>query len=384
MIGRIEKNQSQINWLIKFIWLIISAICIIGLVTSCSTSKSIRGGKRDFSKKSYIEKENTNKKEVSNQNSSDEDEEYNEVKAKEISSIKDFADKISNKTNNNQISQNSTESTGKKIPTLREQMKLLVDEQTIIKSKINSLQNDVSDIKSSIIEIKNNLKSNKSNDLIAENKKSSVILSDENDAPIEKEFKEIPKKKIEIKKVAENSNQKSKVKKVVKKNSKINITKQADKAKNQTISNNISKEVKNNDKKLSENKQIKSNQTQQPIDDNFNLALKSFQSQNYSKAIELLTKNLSTETNSNKLVDTYYWLGESYYGAKQYDKAIENLNKVLKQKSHSKQSNAQILIAECLIRKGDVAEAKRAFQSFISKYPQSDYIPRAKKMLQQL
>jgi TolA-binding protein len=79
-----------------------------------------------------------------------------------------------------------------------------------------------------------------------------------------------------------------------------------------------------------------------------------------------------------------YWLGESHFGLNQYDKAISYFDKVLKSGSASKKDDAMIMIAEAQVRSGKINEAKKMFNSFITVYPQSQFVPRAKKMLQQL
>jgi len=79
-----------------------------------------------------------------------------------------------------------------------------------------------------------------------------------------------------------------------------------------------------------------------------------------------------------------YWLGESHFGLGQYDDAIAYFQKVISSKNADKKADAFIMIAESNIRSGKVNEAKKVFTTFINNYPNSQYIPRAKKMLQQL
>jgi TolA-binding protein len=386
MKQRFVPNIDKFRWSIKYIWLIIAALSMANMLSSCSSTKSIRNGKKDFAKKSQSNND-IQLEEKYNQikNSSVVEKEDNEEKDIEVASIKDFADKISSKNSSNAVAQNNTETNGRKIPTLREQMKLLADAQTVIKGQINTLQNDVTEIKESLKSFKKEIieakpKEKPTNIVFAKASSIDIINSDEAEDSNEQAAIESPKKK-DVEKKAVKAPATKKIKKATKKQ----VT--------QTVSKDENVKAKDTKKmakpvvaKQPEKPAISQNTAKETSSNvnNYELALKSFQAHDYSKAIELLNKNLASENNPTKVIDTYYWLGESYYGLKKYDQAVENLNKVIKQKSHSKQSNAQILVAECLTKKGDYAEAKKAFQSFISKYPQSDYVPRAKKMIQQL
>ena len=104
----------------------------------------------------------------------------------------------------------------------------------------------------------------------------------------------------------------------------------------------------------------------------------------YQSAINKLTKLIQKEKNPVVASNYEFWLGESNYGMKQYDKAINYYQKVLSTKNAPKQDNAQIMIAESNIRRGNVQEAKKAYSALIEKFPQSEFIPKAQKMLQQL
>jgi TolA-binding protein len=77
-------------------------------------------------------------------------------------------------------------------------------------------------------------------------------------------------------------------------------------------------------------------------------------------------------------------LGESHYGIKQYAKAIEYFIKVLESPEFSDKENAKVMIAESQIRNGETNSAKQTFKQLIADYPESKFVPRARKMLQKL
>ena len=96
--------------------------------------------------------------------------------------------------------------------------------------------------------------------------------------------------------------------------------------------------------------------------------------------------NKISETDKNPVTQSQcnYLFGEAYFGIGQYDKAVNYFSKVVSSSKASRKDEAQNMIAESLIRSGQIPQAKEAFKSLIAQFPKSDYIPKAKKMLQQL
>ncbi len=76
-----------------------------------------------------------------------------------------------------------------------------------------------------------------------------------------------------------------------------------------------------------------------------------------------------------------YWIGECYYGMHNYSAALEAFNKVYSFSSSTKFDDAQMMIGMCYMRMGNASRAKAAFKKLIEKYPDSEYVPRARKML---
>ena len=108
------------------------------------------------------------------------------------------------------------------------------------------------------------------------------------------------------------------------------------------------------------------------------------QNKDYSKAISKLKEieaGLKTELEKTK---HSYLLGESHFGLKQYSKAIEYFKKVLESPDFESKENAKVMIAESQIKNGETESAKQTFKQLIADYPESRFIPRARKMLQKL
>lgn len=96
-------------------------------------------------------------------------------------------------------------------------------------------------------------------------------------------------------------------------------------------------------------------------------------------------QNLRSQTNDiyqNSVID--YWIGEVYYLSKDYEKALKYFQRSSEVKISPKNDKAHLMVAECLSRLGRTKEAKDAYQRFIENYPFSEFISRAKKMIQQL
>ena len=76
-----------------------------------------------------------------------------------------------------------------------------------------------------------------------------------------------------------------------------------------------------------------------------------------------------------------YWVGECEYGMHQYGEALTAFTKVFTYETSSKFDAAQIMIGESYLHLGNSARARSAFRTLLRKYPDSEYAPRAKKIL---
>ncbi len=104
----------------------------------------------------------------------------------------------------------------------------------------------------------------------------------------------------------------------------------------------------------------------------------------YQEAIKELKDMLKKANNPVTINICYFLLGESHLGLKQYGKAIEFYKKVIDSGAPDKSDEAQLMIAKTQVRRGRVEDAVREFENLIRDYPRSEYVPVARKMLQQL
>ncbi len=105
---------------------------------------------------------------------------------------------------------------------------------------------------------------------------------------------------------------------------------------------------------------------------------------NFTKAIFYLKKALEKENTAIAISECNYYLGESHLGLNQYEKAIIHFTIVINGAQSDKKDDAQVKIAEAYVKSGKQQEAKEAFITLINDYPRSSYLPKARKMVQQL
>lgn len=236
----------------------------------------------------------------------------------------------------------------RRLPTLREQMQMLTQEQTALNAKVDNMRKNMKDISSDVDEIKRILKGGRehgrNNEQVAgygtkpaadkPSKKTAqyTIVSDEASGTEKKEPNPEPKKSTHEKSGSNDALSKS-----------------------------------DNDK----------------IND-FKLAMNDFQNGNYTGTIEKLVIIAAAEDNNSVVADCNYWIGESHFNLEQYNEAIAHFIKVIKTKPNPRQDDAQAKLAESYVRTGRVDDARMAYRELMNKFPQSEYVPTARKMLQQL
>ncbi len=349
---------------IKYLWLLLS---ILLLLNSCSGLRSVRHSRIISPKQNNISKKIDNDNISSNKNN-----QIEEVKNEQNSNNIDTDDytKLANIV-------------GSRIPTLREQMQFLSKTQDSIKYDISEVKNEIQQIKNLITDLraeiddyfpageklpmtgynkdKNFYSNNNSN-----NSQSTKLLSDEKINSVPKQQTNIAKtQNIKNKAINETylvSDEKAKQTKV---------TTKTVKNKPSTIPNNTHNNNTNNNNNLSDNSQL--------------LEGKSLYSKkDYSNAIEVLNNALKSETSKTQEAEINFLIGESYYFLTNYDKAIEFMNKVISTPGNQYIDGARIRKAEANLKSGKVSEAKEDYQALIRNHPTSNFVPQARKMLQQL
>jgi tol-pal system protein YbgF len=104
----------------------------------------------------------------------------------------------------------------------------------------------------------------------------------------------------------------------------------------------------------------------------------------FSEAIPKFQALLSSSVKEDYAPNCRYWMGLAYFGLKDYKNALEQFNGVFEFKFSNKKDDAQLMIAQCYEKQGDMKQAKLEYQKLVKLYPASEFVKRAKKKIQQL
>jgi tol-pal system protein YbgF len=130
--------------------------------------------------------------------------------------------------------------------------------------------------------------------------------------------------------------------------------------------------------KKNSNDQNRNNKTVKEI---YNEALRLYDSKNYENAIDKFN-NLFKSNPSHSLASNYiYWIGESYWGLNDYQKAIEAFEKVKNYSSSNKIDDALLMVGLSYMKLGDHFNAKINFTELLERFPESEFINKAKHYL---
>lgn len=376
-IFKVDNTQNHLKWLI------LTAIAIIFTLSSCANMAMVRANtakQRQIAKEKNVKTNKNIEKNVPQEKNNSTN--LNEEKFNENNIVE-----IGDETSEEQFTAN-TNTQGKRLPTLREMMNNISEEQTDLNKRVDNLQNDVTQIKGTLNEIRTALMYFGAGKLpepvkgeTPQKQPQTKTISDNSAKP--KDFVILSDEAAVQRKPENNSGNQTKSQAPVAKR------KPAAQAKPAVAPSNTVYEIKS-DEALEKQPEQKPVETPAVItaaaepDAEFNSAMNSFARNDYHDAIRKLSKIVETEKSQAVINDCNYWLGESYFGIKQYDKAIGYFRRVLTAGSTSKHDDAQAMIAESFIRAGQVQEAKNAFLRLLQNYPASEYVPRARRMLQQL
>ncbi|NOY76781.1 MAG: tol-pal system protein YbgF [Calditrichaeota bacterium] len=113
-------------------------------------------------------------------------------------------------------------------------------------------------------------------------------------------------------------------------------------------------------------------------------ALQTYNRRHYKEAIRKFRELLQENPNTSLSDNCQYWIGECYYSLGKYDQAVVEFEKVFTFPNSNKEDDAQLKIGMSYMKLGDKQRAKNAFKTLIEKYPKSEYVPLARRFLNQL
>ncbi len=109
--------------------------------------------------------------------------------------------------------------------------------------------------------------------------------------------------------------------------------------------------------------------------------LQAFYNKDYNTAIQVLSNLLSSNPDHRLSSNCRYWIGESYNAQGNYRQAIDAFTAVMQYRSSYKFDDALLMNGICYLKIGDKNTARDHFQELVSRYPDSEYAPKAMRYL---
>jgi tol-pal system protein YbgF len=267
----------------------------------------------------------------------------------------------------------------RRLPTLREQMQRIEERQAAMQEDIGFIKNDLTVLKDEVVQLRNAITSGKpvvteteavkgpsvtrsATELAKKDEEptpATVLLSDEDAA--EKE-ETVPRRPTKPQRVAPRQEQKS-----------APVTIQSDE---QVKATETSKQPATKERETTPTPVIPS--------DKYKEAMQYVAKKEYDKAAPLLEDVLKNDRNPVTRGNALYWLGEGAYAGGEYEKAIEHFKGAFAIKSSTKADDALLMMAEAYRKMGKTDDARKTYNRLIDTYPQSEFVARARKMLQML
>ncbi len=116
----------------------------------------------------------------------------------------------------------------------------------------------------------------------------------------------------------------------------------------------------------------------------YSAALQDYRAGKYRQAVDKFSRFIRLNPSSDLSDNAQYWIGECYYGLSNYRQALAEFQKVFLYPKTNKADAAQFKIGYCYLELGEKTRALAEFKKFISQYPQSENIEKAKKAMAQL
>ncbi|MCO5251170.1 MAG: tetratricopeptide repeat protein [Candidatus Kapabacteria bacterium] len=332
-------------------------------LSSCSTARSVRGGK-------LISSIPESDKSVKSKNI-----ESNEI----IAEIDEIGDKEVNHANikaekEPMISENVI----RQIPTLREQMMAIVEEQksssgrlekiedniSEIKELIRNMSYDIADVKSdmNILPETGNTRNHASSNAISpsNDNNKTILMPDEVSKPTSK-TNSTTKKDILSRAVNETYLEPDETV-APKRNRAQQPSREAEVTESKATVNNI---VISDSEELTLGKNL-------------------YEKGSYAQALSSFQRALQSETSKTKENEINLNIGKCYYQIGDYDNALAHFSKVINSSNSQFTDHAQLLSADSKLKSGKINEAKGDYRKLIESNPNSPFAPKARKMLQKL
>ena|GEM_PF-436434 len=116
----------------------------------------------------------------------------------------------------------------------------------------------------------------------------------------------------------------------------------------------------------------------------YDSGLRLYESEKPREAIAEFTKVLEMAPASDLADNAEYWTGECYYKLEEFPQALEAFKRVFNHQASNKYADAQLKIGMTYREMGNREEAINALQELLQKYPNSQYVELARRILAEL
>lgn len=113
----------------------------------------------------------------------------------------------------------------------------------------------------------------------------------------------------------------------------------------------------------------------------YQATLNVYYAKRYKEAIEMFNVLLSIDMNNSLSDNCQYWIGECYYGLSDFKKSIIEFEKVFTFSNNNKDDDAQLKLGLCYLNLRDKERASSELNRLLTNYPNSEYVEKAKSLL---
>ncbi len=113
----------------------------------------------------------------------------------------------------------------------------------------------------------------------------------------------------------------------------------------------------------------------------YRIALSHYYARRCREGIDLFNELLAIDMNNSLSDNCQYWIGECYYALKNFKKCIIEFEKVFTFSNSNKDDDAQLKLGLCYINLRDKERARSELNRLLTNYPKSEYVEKAKSLL---
>lgn len=118
--------------------------------------------------------------------------------------------------------------------------------------------------------------------------------------------------------------------------------------------------------------------------ENYEAGLQQFYDKQYREAIRIFSGLMTSNPDHRLASNCDYWIGECFNAMGEYRNALDSFGKVMNYRTSYKFDDALLMSGLCYLKMGDRITARENFQELVSRFPDSEYAPKAMRYLGRL